>query len=351
MPSQPLVSIIIVTYNSAKYISSCLRSVLANAYWPFELIVVDNNSTDSTVKLVNKIKSEYPKVPVILHKSKDNLGYAQGNNLGISLAKGKYFFVLNPDTVVDAHFLIDLVAAAEQNDRIAVVQPAVYLLKNSQQLNLTGKEANYLGFDWIQNYLSSTVPASSEIYSFSGSGFLMVKDLFERVGGFDPLYFMYYEDSDLAWRVKLAGYQIWFVNTSHLYHDYKFEPDESYQSMKQKLFYAERNRIITVLKNYSKKSLLILSPALLLLEVALVFFAILSGWGKQKIDGYRELYFYKNQILTQRRISQNIRKISDRDIYVHLVPTITFSKFNHPILKFGLNPILTLYYKLALFFI
>jgi GT2 family glycosyltransferase len=348
MATQPLVSIIIVTYNSAAYIDTCLRSVMASAYWPFEVVVVDNNSTDETIKLVNKVGKDYPKPALTVHQLKDNLGYAEANNIGANLAKGKYLFILNPDTVVDAHFLIDLVAEAQMNPRLAVAQPAVYLLKNSQQLNLTGKETHYLGFDWIKNYQSTALPPNQVIHSFSGSGFLILASLFNGLGGFDPKYFMYYEDTDLSWRIELAGYQIKFINSSQLYHDYKYEPDESYQTMRQKLFWAERNRVITVLKNYSKKTLLVLAPALLLLEVSMLVFATLSGWGREKVKTYQEISQLWPHLRQQRQRVQRLRTKTDRQIMLQMQSTITFAQFNHPVIKYLLNPIFAIYYQVAL---
>src|SRR3989304_284876 len=105
---EKLVSIIIVTFNSEKYILDCLKAIFQTRYPLLEVIVVDNNSTDNTVKI---IKDNFPKVKII--ESKVNLGYATGNNLGIKTAQGKYIAVINPDTRVTENWVNPLISELE----------------------------------------------------------------------------------------------------------------------------------------------------------------------------------------------------------------------------------------------
>jgi GT2 family glycosyltransferase len=349
MKPVPLVSCIIVTYNSSEYITSCLESLCKNRYPTFEIIVVDNNSQDDTLLKIDTIAKKYPKQQLIVKATDQNLGYASGNNLGVSLAKGEYIFIVNPDTIVDSHFLQPLVDRLANDEQLAVVQPAVYLLQDPKTLNLTGKETHYLGMDWVKNYKSQELPPSGRLYSFSGSGFLIKKNIFDKLGGFDSQYFMYYEDTDLSWRIQLAGFKIFFENKSKLFHDYKYEPDESYQSLKQKLFYAERNRLVTFFKNYQLITLLLFFPVFILLELSLTVFAFMEGWGTQKISAYRELFTLSHHISNQRNYIKKIRKVTDKQILSHMVSTITFEKFQHPILTHLLNPIFQLYHRVVMF--
>ena len=316
---QPLVSIIIVTYHSEKYITDCLNSLAKITYPNYEIIIIDNNTK--------------------------NLGYATANNLAALKAKGQYLFFLNPDTQVTPDFLDYLVAKLEANSPIAVVQPAVYLLKDKNKLNLTGKITHYLGMDWIKDYLSSQKVKSQFIYSFSGSAFLIRKNIFLKLHGFDNKYFMYYEDSDLSWKINLAGQKIYFENKSIIYHDYKYEPLESYQKLSTKIYYAERNRLLNILKNYERKTLILLLPAILLFELSMLVYALATGWGFTKIKIYAELFELRKHILKQRKFIKQIRKVSDQEILKNMQSEIKFVKYEQWAVKKVLNPALKIYWR------
>src|SRR3989344_1622259 len=271
---QPMVSIILVTYNSISYLRQCLNSLKKISYRPLELVVVDNNSTDNSVAITVRTVKGWP-YPIRIIKNHDNLGYAAASNIGIKRARGTLVFVLNPDTQVNPDFLQPLVITMTANRQISACQPTVYLLRNRKKLNLTGKITHYLGFDWLRNYLasrglvidiikshrhqphsinpqsnnrgggkSSQAPQISDqrqLTSFSGCGVLLRKKVWQQLGGFDDYYFTYYEDSDLSWRMRLAGFLIEYVPDSTIFHDYKFYPVKDYQSFQQKFYYGERN--------------------------------------------------------------------------------------------------------------
>src|SRR3989344_5443038 len=338
----PPVSVIIVTYNSKDYISQCLDSVLAISYKPVEIIIVDNNSTDVTRTILSKYKA---RVKLIL--SEKNLGYAEGKNLGINSSIGEYIFLLNPDTLVEKDFLEPLVYAMETDKQIAVCQPAVYLLQDPTKLNLTGKRTHFLGFDWIKDYNSSSLPPSGNITSFSGCGVLLKRKILKRTGLFDPEYFMYYEDSDLSWRLKLFGYKIEFVPTSKMYHDYKYIPVENYQPLKKKLFYNERNRLLTIFKNYSINTLLLILPSMIFMEIGLVLLSFSEGWVSEKLRSYFSIWQLLPHIQKERNSIQKMRVVSDKDIVRDYENEITFEKFNNIVMKILVNPVLSFYWYLV----
>lgn len=348
--TKPLVSLVLVTYNSTAYIRACLTALKKVTYRPLELVVVDNRSQDQTVSLVKKTLTRWPYQTRIV-TNHQNFGYAKANNIGVDQAKGKYVFILNPDVVVKPDLLQPLVDKAESNAQIMACQPTVYLLQDQTKLNLTGKITHFLGFDWIKDYLSSDRPNDQELSSFSGSGVLLRRDLFRQLGGFDEQYFMYYEDSDLSWRARLAGYHIWYVADSEMSHDYKFEPDESYQQFKQKFFYTERNRINTIIKNYSKKSLILIAPALFVVEFFLLGYCFYKGWFDEKKRSYIDIWRHRFYVFQQRGLTQKLRRVSDRELTEHFVSTITFSHFAHPVVKYLLNPLLFFYWKLIRLFL
>ncbi|CAN5268911.1 glycosyltransferase family 2 protein [soil metagenome] len=337
----PLVSCIVLTYNSEKYIKNCLIALEKITYPNVEILLVDNLSTDSTLSIVKKFAS---KIKVLANT--ENNGYAGGHNFGVQNAGGKYIFLLNPDTTVTPNFLQPLVEKMENDSRVAACQPLVYLSGKSHRINLSGKVTHYLGFDWLRDFEATVVRQSGEILSFSGSGVLLRSDALKKVGGLDASYFMYYEDTDLSWRLRMQGFILWYCSESVVTHDYKFIPDEKYQSLHQKLFWAERNRIYTLFKNYELSTLVLLVPIFILMELGLLVYFATKGWFGVKVKSYKSLWTARNKLKIARSHVQKLRKRNDREVIQDFKSQIDFSLFKHPVVNFILNPILFVYWKL-----
>lgn len=338
----PLVSIIIVTFNSERYIKGCLKAVFETDYPSFEVVVVDNGSTDGTLKIVEE---RLPKVKII--KSKKNLGYAGGNNLGAKKTTGRYLAFLNPDTRVTQDWLKPLVQLIKLPN-IAACQPKIMLSQQKNLINLTGKTTHFLGFDWLTDYQMEDYPLSKkEITSFSGSAVLIKKEIFQKLSGFDEDFFMYYDDGDLSWRMRLAGYKILLVPDSVVYHEYKYQPKEEYQKAKQKFYYLERNRLVTLIKNYSLKTFILLCPAIKFMEKGMGFYFLSRGWWLEKVRGY--FWIIKNlpKILKKRRKIQNMRVLSDKEITRDFVDRIEFREFDNFLLRNIGNPFLGFYWRIV----
>lgn len=333
--SYPWVSIIIVTYNSQKYISDCLKTVFKTDYKHYEVIVVDNKSSDSSIKIV----SEFKNVRLVI--SDKNLGYAGGNNLGAKYAKGKYLIVLNPDTQVSKNWLQPLVDIIKTKSDIAICQPKIMLLAKQNCINLTGKLTHYLGFEYGDNYLAKDIDLPlQEITSVSGSAFLINSSVFKKIHGFDNDFFMYYEDGDLSWRIRSLGLKILLVPQSVVYHDYKFHPEENYQKAKSKFYLLERNRLLMIIKNYSVKTLILLIPSIIFMEVGMHVYFITKGWWLEKWKGYLWLIKHFRGIIIKRRLINEQRLIPDRLISKDYTDNIKFEEFNNILLTYVANPIL-----------
>lgn len=340
----PLISIIVVTFNSKKYIENCLNSVFKISYRPYEILILDNASLDGTEQLLENFR-HYENIRII--KSGENLGFAAGCDLAAAKARGKYLFFLNHDTLVAKDFLNPLVDYLEHHTDTVVAQPAVLILGEEKKLNLTGKEVHYLGFDWIKDYLKKPGIPGGEIISFSGSAVLFKKSVFIGLGGFDEYYFMYYEDSDLAWRCRINGYKMVYISESVVFHDYKYLPDENYQSAKTKFYYNERNRIITILKNYQLKTLIIIFPIFLFTELCMIGYSIVSGWGFEKFKSYFSIMNSLRHVFKNRALVQKSRLKSDQEIIGSFKSRLTFKYFNILPVKYLLNPLLSSYWSIA----
>ena len=205
----PKISIIIVNYNGKELLQKCLDSLLKVNYDNFEIILVDNNSTDGTVEFITK---NYPSLIII--KLDSNKGFAEPNNVAAKISKGKYLLFLNNDTVVTPNFISEMVKVMETDKKIAVCQSL--LLKPDGSVDSSGDFIDHLGVV----YNSKTeIDEIREVSSARGASMLVRSDIFEKLDGFDQKFFITFEDVDLCWRSWILGYRVLIIPTSIVYHE------------------------------------------------------------------------------------------------------------------------------------
>ncbi|WP_316507055.1 glycosyltransferase family 2 protein [Nitrosopumilus sp.] len=204
----PLVSIIIVNFNGKKHLEKCLESLLKIYYSNYEIIIIDNNSTDGSIEFLEK---NYPHI--ILKKLEKNYGFAQPNNLGAKLAKGKLLLFLNNDVSVTPNFLNELVKSIISNEKIAICQSL--LLKSNNEIDSSG---DFIGNDGIPFSSKFVYSEPTEILSPRGASFIMKNSLFFSLGKFDETFFASFEDIDLGIRTWLAGNTVLVIPKSIVFH-------------------------------------------------------------------------------------------------------------------------------------
>lgn len=208
MTSTKMVSIVIVNYNGKTHLEKCLQSLMEINYASYEVILVDNNSTDGGVEFVH---TEYPKVKII--KLDKNYGFAEPNNIGAKSAKGEYLLFLNNDTVATPNFVTELVDVMNQDPQIAICQSM--LLKPNGDVDSSGDFIDTLG----RAYSSRNRPTEVQyILSARGASMMVKKNAFWDLGGFDKNFFASFEDVDIGWRAWLWGYKVVLVPNSTVYH-------------------------------------------------------------------------------------------------------------------------------------
>ena len=266
-----------------KHLAKCLPSVLEQNYPEFEVILVDNASTDGSVSYV---KNNFENVKII--KNMKNIGFAGGNNVGIRASKGELIVLLNQDTVVDPSWLSQLVRVMTRREDVGICMPKILLFDERDNLNTDGVKINFLGFGWPGGYRKKDKGDNKvkEIDFASGASMMLRRDVLQKVGLFDKDFFLYHEDSDLGWRIRLSGYNIVCVPTSVVYHKYVFTFN------KRKFYYLERNRIILLIKNFKARTFMLIFPAFLLTEVGVLLYSLKNGLFAQKIRSY--LYIIQN---------------------------------------------------------
>jgi len=237
MNESPQVSIIIVNYNGKDYLQKCLESLMKINYKNYEIILVDNNSTDQSIEFV---KNTYPSVIII--KLDRNYGFAEPNNIGAKIAKGDFLLFLNNDTEVSPNFIEKMVNVLNQDSKIAICQSL--LLKPNQEIDSSGDYVDELGRAYSSRKKLTEV---KEILSARGASMMVRKDSFWDLGGFDKNFFASFEDVDLCWRAWLWGYKIVLVPDSIVYH----KVGSTVQKLSSEVrFHGVKNSLVLRLTNF-----------------------------------------------------------------------------------------------------
>lgn len=320
---KPLVSILIVNWNSKEHLKECFESLFKISYSNYEVIMVDNGSKDDSVEFTEKY---YPKVKII--KSKKNLGFAGGNNFGLKYCRGKYILFLNNDTIVTKNFLDDLVEFIEKDESLAVVQPTILFHRPStsmhEKINSVGSFILKSGFlyhlDYGKTYKPSNYKDSYEIFTAYGACFLVRRNLIEKIGLFDESYFAYFEETDFSHRVWLNGHKIKILTKPIIYHKGGKTSEKLPSAFIQ--YHSFKNRLYTYLKNFDVKNIIsILIPHLIICEVSTVLYLLIGKPGYavaiQKAI-FWNLFNFPRMLKERRKVQKNIRKVSD-DSFVNIL--------------------------------
>jgi hypothetical protein len=238
------VTIIILNWNGCHDTLACLQSLAGLDYPAYEVIVIDNGSTDNSVAV---IRATFPQVTLV--EAGENLGFVGGNNLGLEQAckmGSDYALLLNNDTEVAPAFLRKLVDAAEADPTAGAASPIIYYFDTPKVIWSAGGEV-----DWRHGHTRLVGMGETDDGQFDGKprpvgfitgcAFLIKMPVYEQVGGLDPRFFAYYEDNEWCLRIHRAGYRILFVPQAKVWH--KISPLVR-ESSPQVHYYMTRNRLL-----------------------------------------------------------------------------------------------------------
>lgn len=246
-------SILIVTYNSEKYISNCIDSILSQnpASITYEILVVDNCSNDKTSDIV---KSKFPAVRYF--QNSNNLGFAKAVNQSFQQINGEYILLLNPDTVIVKDFFLKLSNLFKHNNKIDILGVKLLNEQGSEQPSSWKKVTFFtillemlLPYQLSKKLVTVAPKQFCEVENVSGACMLIKKDVFEKLSGFDEKFFLYYEEIDFCRRAKNAGYKINYTPDIEVIH---FGAKSSITD-KQVFFYnLYKNKLYFIKKHYGK---------------------------------------------------------------------------------------------------
>ncbi len=319
------VSIIIVNWNGGDVFKKCLQSIRKLKYQNYELIVVDNASTDGSYKYVDQSRGE------MLIVNNGNLGFAPANNIGYKRAKGKYVLLLNNDTTVKSDLLNILVNKMESDLNIGVIQPKIYLMDTNKKLDNCGSFLTRIGF--LQHwgfFKKDSVEFSKEKIIFSAKGACMMtrKSIIDKVGLFDDTFGSYFEETDYCWKVWLLGNKVLYFPNTFIYHKLAYSAKRMNPFSVN--YHSFKNRISSLIKNLSFLNLLIILFMHLLVLNFLVVYYLFKFKLKEIVVIYKSIgwnILNIGEILKKRSIVQKFRKVDDDQIFKYCMERINVGSY------------------------
>lgn len=270
--------------------------------------MVDNASSDGSDSIAETAAERHDSVRLL--RSPTNRGYAGAVNLALAEARGTYVAVLNMDVVVSPGWLDPLVAFREATPDAGAVCPLILLESDPGRINAAGQDVHVtaLGFNrWLHEPRERAGAEPFRVSGLHGAAFLIRREDLEAIGGWDESGFLYHEDVELSWLLRLAGREIYCVPASTVSHDYHLT------MFPHKLFLLERNRWSMLLANTRALTRLALSPLLALSELLMWGYCLLRGRSflRAKLDSYRWISGNRERIRERRRFVESLRRRSD----------------------------------------
>jgi GT2 family glycosyltransferase len=271
-----------------------------------------------------------------------NVGFAAGCNVGAREAKGDVLVFLNPDTVVAPGAIAQLTATLDDPE-IGIAMARLRLLDRPGLLNSRGTEVHVGGIAWAGGFGEPVeeVDELRDVAGPSGAAMAIHGETFRGLGGFTEELFMYQEDLLLGWKARLAGLRVVVDPRADVYHDYEYDRNTGKQ------YLLERNRLVFVLSTYSGRLLLLLGPVLLALELGLAVQAGREGWLRDKVRGWAWCARHAGWLIRQRRATQRLRCVPDRDVAAVLTPTLSPAMISIPAAARTANRAIEAYWRVA----
>jgi GT2 family glycosyltransferase len=316
MTPQDFVTVTLVTYNSGRFIKRCLESVLEQKYPHMEVVVIDNASTDGTVDILGQFEDKCR-----VFYNENNIGFAAAQNQAIALSHGEWVFALNPDVLLQQHFIAELVQAGNLDPQVGTVCgkllsiSANFDLPEKQLVDSTGMyftptlrhldrgslqadRGHYTKFEYVFG-----ATAAAALYRRK-----MIEDIAIQGEFFDHDFFVYREDADVAWRAQLLGWRCLYTPQACGYHVRNVLPGKRHALPPEINMHSVKNRFLMRIKNitphlYRRNLLAITGRDLVVIAACLLrehtslqaFTFVLRNWHRVVVK--------RREIMKRRRVS------------------------------------------------
>jgi len=262
------VSVIIPTRNSWETLRECLKSLLSQSFSLYEILIIDNASTDETFNNVTafakKIKSDSK---IEIFRNSKNLGVTGGRNRGIKEAGNDYDFLLffDHDMVADKDMVKELITVSERSKDIGIVTPKIYYFGQKDQIWAAGTGINlWTGQILFRGGKDTRQFEDIEEVQVAPASFLVKSEVLQEIKGFDDVYFATYEDTDFCFRARENGFSTYYIPKAIAYHKIPYDESDSMKRLLTRTYFIGRNRVI-FMKRFGKNIFVFLActPAFL----------------------------------------------------------------------------------------
>jgi GT2 family glycosyltransferase len=313
-PGRPTLSVIVVTHNERELVERSLPPLAAQLTEGDELIVADNRSTDGSPDAVRRL---VPAATVIEMPAND--GYMPAANAAAERATGDLLLTLDADAVVEPGFC-DAIRRPAEDGRGWAAWMGLVTMDGGRLVNTSGGLVHYTGISWAGQAGEPVerAPAEPREVGFAtGVCLTIARATWDEHPGFPPRYFLYFDDVDYSLRVRLSGGRIGVEPAARVDHLYDFAKGG------RKWRLLERNRWATIVRTYPRELLVLLAPALVATELALLAIAFAAGWGPEKLRSWGDLARALPRLLRERRGIQARRRVSALEFARHMTPDLS----------------------------
>lgn len=322
----PILSVIIVNFNGAAYVKECIDSILKNNIKNFEIVIVDNGSTEKELSKLKVLEHNHKEIKIVaLHK---NFGPALARNIGVINSHADLIAFLDNDTQVEPNWANNAIKYFKMNPKVGIIQSKLLLANDHSRLDYVGEYLGSNGF-LVQNCKAGDLDSISFskpqiILAAKSAGMFIRRNVFNLINGFDDDYFIYVEETDLGWRSWLAGFESHFLPTSKVYHQFGTSSvilglDKASQLAK---YHGPKNYLSTLIKNLSLVRLVQVLPIHLTLWLGLILYRFITlkpNDSIQMLKGLAWVILNIDKILIKRSLIQKKRKVDDNFVFKKLV--------------------------------
>jgi GT2 family glycosyltransferase len=318
VPRDPALSVLIVTHNERSLVERCLPPLVDQLRHGDELIVADNGSSDGTPDAVGRLA---PAATVI--RMTGNGGYMPACNAAAARASGDLLITLDADAIPAPGFC-DAIRRPALDERGWSGWMGLVTMEGGRRINTSGGVSHFTGLSWAGEVGAPVEAAPSrprEVPFASGVCLTMTREAWERDPGFAPDYFLYFDDVDWCFRARLHGGRLGIEPSARVEHLYDF----ARRRVKWRLL--ERNRWATIVRTYPAELLVLVAPALLATELALLAIAARGGWLREKLQANADVVRWLPRLARERRAIQRRRTASPAEFADHLTAELSSPYF------------------------
>jgi len=303
----PLITLVIPNWNGSHLLEACLVSVSAQTFSDYQVVLVDNGSSDGSAEYVHE---DFPWVKILANTT--NLGFAPAVNRAIRESQSPLIVTLNNDVWLEAEWLEEMVAAAGTGERVGMIASKILTVRAPDRLDSAGISLDRAGFAWNLDRgrrEDSTETRTREVFGPCAAAALYRRDMLDEIGLFDEDFFAFLEDADLAWRARLAGWRCLYAPAARSYHVHSATAG---QGSGFKAYLLARNRIWSIVKNYPWPEILSALPIMVAYDFVSLLGNIASGRGGPSLAGRLDALRGIGGALRKRRQVQALRSSESR---------------------------------------